>query len=289
MQPPAPSLVRLARLQACNYTGCMTETRWWRYLQDLISGQTQQEAADKVGISKSNFTRWKQGARADPGFVVKIARAYNVNVLEALVEAEFLTEDEVGHAASNGLAERGVNKTLSNLGQIGADYGQAASELAKTFNSQAYRDALASTRNLTVNLQPLVDLQRKIEDQWAQTAKNAASIGEVAAKAAEALEAYKPLLEALTEEEKELFNAGKAPELKDLADLKRWRNTHSNVVDIDDGAGEALGDDLARRRMAREAAEESAPVFDPARHVAMSHDQDAERFGDDGPQAPEFP
>ncbi|ALA68426.1 hypothetical protein CLAC_03270 [Corynebacterium lactis RW2-5] len=52
------------------------------------------EAAKKSGISSSNFTRWKKGARADPDFVVKVARAYDVNVLEALVEAEFITEEE---------------------------------------------------------------------------------------------------------------------------------------------------------------------------------------------------
>lgn len=52
------------------------------------------EAAKKSGISSSNFTRWKKGARADPDFVVKVARAYGVNVLEALVEAEFITEEE---------------------------------------------------------------------------------------------------------------------------------------------------------------------------------------------------
>lgn len=74
----------------------MTTTRWWDYLQSLIQGQTQQEAAEKIGISKSNITRWKAGARADPEFVVKVAREYKVNVLRALVEAEFITEEEAG-------------------------------------------------------------------------------------------------------------------------------------------------------------------------------------------------
>lgn len=56
--------------------------------------QTQLEAARKIGISKSNITRWKEGARAAPDFVVKVARAYDSNVLEALVEAGFITEEE---------------------------------------------------------------------------------------------------------------------------------------------------------------------------------------------------
>lgn len=70
------------------------DTKWWTYLKALMGNQTQQEAAKTIGISKSNITRWKAGANADPEFVVKVARAYGANVLEALVEAEFLTEEE---------------------------------------------------------------------------------------------------------------------------------------------------------------------------------------------------
>lgn len=72
----------------------MNETRWWKYLQRLMGDQSQLEAAQFIGISKSNITRWKDGTRAAPDFVVKVARAYNANVLEALVEAEFITEEE---------------------------------------------------------------------------------------------------------------------------------------------------------------------------------------------------
>lgn len=52
------------------------------------------DAAKKAGFNQSAFTRWKGGAKADPEFVVKFARAFNLNVLEALVEAEFITEKE---------------------------------------------------------------------------------------------------------------------------------------------------------------------------------------------------
>ena len=72
----------------------MTQTRWWTYLRGLMGNDNATEAAKKSDISSSNFTRWKKGARADPDFVVKIARAYNTNVLEALVAAEFITDEE---------------------------------------------------------------------------------------------------------------------------------------------------------------------------------------------------
>lgn len=55
---------------------------------------TMRDAAKKAGFNQSAFTRWKNGAKADPEFVVKFARAFHLNVLEALVEAEFITENE---------------------------------------------------------------------------------------------------------------------------------------------------------------------------------------------------
>lgn len=72
----------------------MQSTRWWDYITGIIGDSTYSQAATKAGFDKSAFTRWKKGARADPDFVVKIARAYNANVLEALVAAGFITEAE---------------------------------------------------------------------------------------------------------------------------------------------------------------------------------------------------
>ena len=72
----------------------MSETRWWKFVTEQIEGMTNTEAANKAGFDKSAFTRWKNGARADPEFVVKFARGFGLNVLRALVEAEFLTDAE---------------------------------------------------------------------------------------------------------------------------------------------------------------------------------------------------
>lgn len=55
---------------------------------------TMRDAAKQAGFNQSAFTRWKNGAKADPDFVVKFARAFHLNVLEALAEAEFITENE---------------------------------------------------------------------------------------------------------------------------------------------------------------------------------------------------
>lgn len=72
----------------------MTNTRWWNYVEELVGDDNFSQAANKAGFDKSAFTRWKRGAAADPAFVVKLARGYDANVLHALVESGFLTEQE---------------------------------------------------------------------------------------------------------------------------------------------------------------------------------------------------
>lgn len=72
----------------------MEKTKWWRFVESIIGDDTLKQAATKADFNQSAFTRWKNGARADPDFVVKFARAYEINVLSALVAAEFITEKE---------------------------------------------------------------------------------------------------------------------------------------------------------------------------------------------------
>ncbi|BDD81425.1 hypothetical protein TPB0596_11880 [Tsukamurella pulmonis] len=72
----------------------MSDTTWWTYVERLIGTDTAQDAARRAGFDKSAFTRWKKGAKADPEFAVKLARAYGANVLEALVAAGLITDAE---------------------------------------------------------------------------------------------------------------------------------------------------------------------------------------------------
>lgn len=84
-----------------------------------MGDDTATKAARKTGISASNFTRWKQGANADPEFVVKVARAYKVNVLRALVEANFITEEEAGFIKEQpGQTEAHLYESLQKLKNI---------------------------------------------------------------------------------------------------------------------------------------------------------------------------
>lgn len=72
----------------------MSTTTWWKYLQEITGGASNVEVARKVGFHESNMSKWNRGANPDVEFVVKIARAYRVNVLEALVAAGVITAPE---------------------------------------------------------------------------------------------------------------------------------------------------------------------------------------------------
>lgn len=72
----------------------MNTTRWWAYVERVTNNAGGVEIAHKVQFDPSAVSRWKRGDNPRWDFVLKFARAYNRNVLEALVEAEFITEEE---------------------------------------------------------------------------------------------------------------------------------------------------------------------------------------------------
>ena len=96
----------------------MSSTRWWNYIKPIIGDMTMRDAAKKAGFNQSAFTRWKGGAKADPEFVVKFARAFHLNVLEALVEAEFITEEEAGTNDSDQQRRQVAQKLEKRLNDV---------------------------------------------------------------------------------------------------------------------------------------------------------------------------
>ena len=72
----------------------MSTTNWWAYLQTITNGASNVDVARKVGFHESNMSKWSRGGKPDVEFVVKIAHAYHVNVLEALVAAGVITSAE---------------------------------------------------------------------------------------------------------------------------------------------------------------------------------------------------
>lgn len=77
---------------------------------------TAKEASDRAGFDQSAMTRWKQGANADPKFVVQFARAFNQNVILALAEAELITDDEADlHEVKTGIDDISTHLLLEEL------------------------------------------------------------------------------------------------------------------------------------------------------------------------------
>lgn len=91
-------------------------SRWFSYVLRVTEGLTAKEVADRAGFDQSAMTRWKQGANADPKFVVQFARAFNQNVLLALSEAELITDDEADlHEVRTGISEISTHQLLEEL------------------------------------------------------------------------------------------------------------------------------------------------------------------------------
>lgn len=91
-------------------------TRWFDYVLEVAAGLTAKETADRAGFDQSAMTRWKNGANADPKFVVQFARAFHRNVLEALTEAELITDEEAGlHEVKVGIHDLSTHQLLEEL------------------------------------------------------------------------------------------------------------------------------------------------------------------------------
>lgn len=69
-------------------------TRWYAYVLKVAGGMSAKEVADRAHFDQSAMTRWKNGLNVDPKMAVQFARAFNQNVLHALVEAGLITDAE---------------------------------------------------------------------------------------------------------------------------------------------------------------------------------------------------
>jgi len=91
-------------------------TRWYEYVSRITEGMTAREVAHRAGFDESAMTRWKQGRNADIKFVVQFARAFHRNVLEALAEAELITDEEANlHEVRIGVQDMSTHQLLEEL------------------------------------------------------------------------------------------------------------------------------------------------------------------------------
>lgn len=76
------------------------------------------------------MTRWKKGLNADPKFVVQFARAFHRNVLEALAEAELITDEEASlHEVKIGVQDMSTHQLLEELANRIENHTAKASRL----------------------------------------------------------------------------------------------------------------------------------------------------------------
>lgn len=94
----------------------MGPVMWWEYVQRVSGGATNTAIAELIGVTPSSVARWKD-SRPDPARARDFAIAFDRPVLEAFIEAGFLTAEEAGQlpAAEPDLAELPDDALLDEL------------------------------------------------------------------------------------------------------------------------------------------------------------------------------
>ncbi|MCD2127023.1 helix-turn-helix domain-containing protein [Rhodococcus ruber] len=75
-----------------------TTTAWWQYIEEGLerNGLNQSHLADTIGLNRGGMSQWRNGGVAprDKQIIRAVAEALGTSVLEALVAAGYLTQDE---------------------------------------------------------------------------------------------------------------------------------------------------------------------------------------------------
>lgn len=98
---------RFRSIRACKVIACMqcfglmlclvnTHVNWAEYLAIISEGATGSDIARQTGVPESTISRWLSSTSAPrPNQVVRVARAYGLNPLTALVAAGYVDESDV--------------------------------------------------------------------------------------------------------------------------------------------------------------------------------------------------
>jgi transcriptional regulator with XRE-family HTH domain len=93
-------------------------SRWWTYVSEH-GGENQTEIARRTELSAASVNRWKtQGSTPSPENVARFAIAYGRPVLEALVAAGHITEEQAGVQVTRvDLATLSTEDIMAELGR----------------------------------------------------------------------------------------------------------------------------------------------------------------------------
>jgi DNA-binding LacI/PurR family transcriptional regulator len=73
----------------------MKPNKWAAYVDRVRGDHNQAQVAAHAGVDQATVSRWLRGGAIGRGSrVANFARAYDANVLEALVAAGYITEEE---------------------------------------------------------------------------------------------------------------------------------------------------------------------------------------------------
>ncbi|MCT1411690.1 helix-turn-helix domain-containing protein [Corynebacterium sanguinis] len=82
------------------------------WLHSLPESPTPSQAADHAGVSKATFLRHVKRDETTAEYAITIARAYNVNPIDALIDLGMLDEQELKRAAARYSGQRMTNQEL---------------------------------------------------------------------------------------------------------------------------------------------------------------------------------
>lgn len=86
-----------AVMQADPNTPAADPRRWAQYVRTISRGASQLAISRASGVNQTTLSRWmdeRKPSAPSARAVIAIARAYKVNVLDALVEGGIMTEDD---------------------------------------------------------------------------------------------------------------------------------------------------------------------------------------------------
>jgi transcriptional regulator with XRE-family HTH domain len=98
---------------------------WSDYVHRITAGMTQMQIAERSGLGQTTISGWLKetstATRAD--YVVKLARAFNQNVIEALIIAGYITASEakVKTVLRTPLSEYSLEELLDEFRRRAAD------------------------------------------------------------------------------------------------------------------------------------------------------------------------
>lgn len=78
---------------------------WEEYVHRITGGASQRDVGDRIGHSHTTARRWMSDG-ATPQQVIALAVAYNADILEALVAAGWLAEDDVKNVNLDGVLRK---------------------------------------------------------------------------------------------------------------------------------------------------------------------------------------